>query len=105
MRGFATATASVCRALPIVGEIAAGCLATLASRLRSKLMILREAALFIGDALPTLAPRLGSQLMIFRKAALLIRHAFTAFSCNLPLLVFVHRSEAPVRRIAISSHY
>jgi hypothetical protein len=41
MRNFATATAGVCRALPVVAEIAAGRLAALASR--------RSYYLFAGD--------------------------------------------------------
>src|SRR5256885_906865 len=87
MRSFATATAGFCRAFPVAGEIAAGGLAALPPRLRRKFMILREAALFVWDALASLAPRLGSQLVIFREAALLIRHAFPAFARNFPLLV------------------
>jgi hypothetical protein len=97
MGGFAALTSSLRRPHTIIREISAGHLAALAASLGRKIMVLREAALFIGDACATLPASRRGECMIARKAAFLSGDSGAAFARDLTLLLFIHRSEAAVR--------
>jgi hypothetical protein len=71
----------------------------LAASFRRELMVLRKAALLIGNTLAPFAASFGRQFMVLGKAALLMRHARAAFAGDVSLLHDVHRSKGAIRPV------
>lgn len=63
-----------------LGRAVVACLSTFAPGLCGETWVLREAALFIRDALSALTAGLGRELAILREAALRARDALSAFT-------------------------